>query len=1029
MIPVKLTLSGIYSYKEEKQTIDFRKLTSENIFGIFGKVGSGKSTILEAIIYALYGNAERIGKNDVKYNIMNLSSNKLYIEFEFIAGENNNEYLITVEYSRKKNNFTETDATKRKVYIKENDKWLELDSKDEKNSTENIIGLSLENFRRVIIIPQGKFQDFIQLKSKERTTMLAEIFPELKQYNLFDKTKKLIGETLSAIGNIDGQLKQLSDISEEALNAEIASQKTIAEQIKKTALLIKEKEEKANSMNKLQKLIQELNEKISKLELLALEEKNIDRKAVLIKQYTECLQLFSKIIAQKNERENELRKVCEALEDTEKKLLLKTKYAEDISVKFEECKKEFSKTETYKKEIDSLTQIIKLKEIDREISSLQQKKKTEEEKLKTEENRKIEIEKNIKQLNSKLDELKLSTLSTDEIVKLSNWYSKYERLQNNLNELLKKKGELANSEKELYSMINKLITEKEYLQNCTPNLEIIHSLTLKEIERLGETAKQQEEVINRLRVQQKLHQYSSNLQDGMPCPLCGSIHHPSPIEDKSFGTEIREATEKLDKINEEKNNLVIKGLSWLEHKKEEQKKNNVELNNIEQGIATCNAEINEHIKVFCWENFSYPNPEWEKTVNTESEKRKNIEALQEKIGKEERYINEIHSSKEKISASIYEISATIENKQGLVEQIKTNINKKFLEMYESTSATEITTRVKNIEQHITNTEQKYQQLEKEKNKATEEKNTIEGTLIQLKEQQKASQKAQEEIADDLKIKIEQSVYNSIGEITDILNQKIDCEKLQQEISSFREIKASLANRMQELKTEIGSQTYNTEEHNEIIEYLKSLTEENSLLIKTEGVCNAKIKMLTEKLAIKKDLERQFDNLTLRKTNLDTIQKLFTASGFMNFVSTMYLENLVKSANQRFREMTSQQLELILNAENEFEIRDYLNGGNTRSVKTLSGGQTFQASLSLALSLIDNVQCFANDSKKFFFIDEGFGSQDKDSLQVIFDTLKSLRKENRVVGIISHVEELKQSIAAHVSIENSSEYGSRIIMNK
>jgi exonuclease SbcC len=188
-------------------------------------------------------------------------------------------------------------------------------------------------------------------------------------------------------------------------------------------------------------------------------------------------------------------------------------------------------------------------------------------------------------------------------------------------------------------------------------------------------------------------------------------------------------------------------------------------------------------------------------------------------------------------------------------------------------------------------------------------------------------------------------------------------------------------------------------------------------------------MLTEKLAIKKDLERQFDNLTLRKTNLDTIQKLFTASGFMNFVSTMYLENLVKSANQRFREMTSQQLELILNAENEFEIRDYLNGGNTRSVKTLSGGQTFQASLSLALSLIDNVQCFANDSKKFFFIDEGFGSQDKDSLQVIFDTLKSLRKENRVVGIISHVEELKQSIAAHVSIENSSEYGSRIIMNK
>ena len=106
MIPIKLTLSGIYSYKEKEQTIDFDRLTADNIFGIFGKVGSGKSTILEAMIFALYGNVERMGHNNAKYNMMNLSSNNMLIDFEFIAGENNDEYRIVVKSHRNKKDFT-----------------------------------------------------------------------------------------------------------------------------------------------------------------------------------------------------------------------------------------------------------------------------------------------------------------------------------------------------------------------------------------------------------------------------------------------------------------------------------------------------------------------------------------------------------------------------------------------------------------------------------------------------------------------------------------------------------------------------------------------------------------------------------------------------------------------------------------------------------------------------------------------------------------------------------------------------------
>jgi exonuclease SbcC len=103
----------------------------------------------------------------------------------------------------------------------------------------------------------------------------------------------------------------------------------------------------------------------------------------------------------------------------------------------------------------------------------------------------------------------------------------------------------------------------------------------------------------------------------------------------------------------------------------------------------------------------------------------------------------------------------------------------------------------------------------------------------------------------------------------------------------------------------------------------------------------------------------------------------------------------------------------------------MNGGKVRNIKTLSGGQTFQASLALALALADNIQQMNGADENFFFLDEGFGSLDKDSLNVVFDTLKSLRQENRIVGVISHVDEMQQEISTFLKIENHDEKGSLI----
>ena len=124
-------------------------------------------------------------------------------------------------------------------------------------------------------------------------------------------------------------------------------------------------------------------------------------------------------------------------------------------------------------------------------------------------------------------------------------------------------------------------------------------------------------------------------------------------------------------------------------------------------------------------------------------------------------------------------------------------------------------------------------------------------------------------------------------------------------------------------------------------------------------------------------------------------------------------------------MTRNQLSLSLNEDLNFEVIDYLNQGRKRSVKTLSGGQSFQVSLSLALALAESVQAKSKTQNNFFFIDEGFGTQDDEAINLVFETLLSLTKENKIVGIISHVAELKERMPASITVVKDAELGSLI----
>ena len=208
MIPIELKIKGLYSYQKE-QIIDFTKLTSAGLFGIFGPVGSGKSSILEAIIYAIYGKTDKLNQSgdNRHYNMMNLKSDELLIDLIFEAGKEQNSYRSIVTGRRNSKRFDDVKALVRKAYKKEGDDWIPI----ENERLEEAVGLSYENFKRTIIIPQGQFQDFLQLGDADRTRMMKELF-SLDKFELYYKVASLESKNNIQKENITGQLQQLGTL-------------------------------------------------------------------------------------------------------------------------------------------------------------------------------------------------------------------------------------------------------------------------------------------------------------------------------------------------------------------------------------------------------------------------------------------------------------------------------------------------------------------------------------------------------------------------------------------------------------------------------------------------------------------------------------------------------------------------------------------------------------------------------------------------------------------------------------------------
>ena len=224
MKPIKLSIKGLQSFEQE-QVIDFFRLTEFGIFGIFGETGSGKSTILDAITFAIYGDIVRIRENraDKLEHLININSNEMRVAFLFQL--NQDRYELIREIKLKKN---ERIISSKKQFLIKNDNIIADKDILIKQEIENIIGLSIEDFTRSVILPQGKFNEFLKLSGSDRRNMLERLF-NLEKYGkkLMEKVRTKIAQITVDINAKENQILGKGTFSEEELESNINRLKEI----------------------------------------------------------------------------------------------------------------------------------------------------------------------------------------------------------------------------------------------------------------------------------------------------------------------------------------------------------------------------------------------------------------------------------------------------------------------------------------------------------------------------------------------------------------------------------------------------------------------------------------------------------------------------------------------------------------------------------------------------------------------------------------------------------------------------------
>ena len=1000
MKPIRLELKEFGPYKNE--IIEWDKIINEPIFLITGKTGSGKSTLFDAITYALY-NKTTGGKDIASLRTKTaLDKDKTQVNFDFELSGKKYRIERTLAYLKAGNK----NLTSGKVALMQyNDESLEVIATKEqevKEKVEELIGLDDKQFCQIIILPQGKFKEILLSKSSEKKETLRSLFTTYFY-------QKFVEQLQEQAKKLDSSHKQ----KEKELITRF-EQFDIEEELTKFEYLKDENFEEILSIIHLQ----EETIKIEKKELLKLE-RNFSKEK---EKFIELSKLNDKFIQLKNNK-LELANLSEK-EDYYKSLRLEVE-------KLKELQKSKDKIIEYSTLLNKQSQLRKL-EKDLLID-------TDKYKLDLENNKKLQLElnaqkdnieklrkktvdykffyNNFNELNSVKDNIEIYSKTLEELALKKETYKELDsRLK------VSKEGYLEDIEEKniLESSIGKLKLEilkkeqdveklEEYNNKFSEVNDKSLKLTLdkKQLEELEvEKKKLEQEVIllNKNKEQEVLNGFLVKLHEGDECPLCKQkIEHLPEIP------SLEAVDESIEKSLQKVNKDTIQLETLIKKDEEEIERISALLKNLED---TINFKAKEELS------------QLEDELKTENSKltdiNKAIKISEDKIkglNQEIEELSELFKNEDEIKQKHLEAKSKIEQFE---KNVKIEIDE-FADYYEKIqSQVEEFDNTCNVIQNNSN-----ELLIRKTKLETEQKNNKENLL----EVSKRIDNIIESFSDSKLNKYYITLEMAEEDITELNN----LEEFESQINKFEDAKKIIVNTIEKLEEELKEieQPYLEEEQQK----LQNIESQVNDFIEKVAVLNTRLE--NNKKLYKKIHSEYIELLESSKDIREIIAFSDVVSGktenrksLETYVQGYYLDLILVAGTKRLLQMTNDRYRFIRRDEKskggglqglEIEIHDiYLN--STRIISSLSGGELFLASLALALGLAEVIQNESGGiSLETIFIDEGFGSLDAETLDIALTTLIDLQSYGRNIGIISHVSELKERIRPKVEVYSKDNY--------
>lgn len=1032
MKPLKLTMCAFGPYADV-QTIDFTELDGRNIFLINGPTGAGKTTIFDAISYALFGEASNTNKDKDGLRSDFASQETItYVDLEFSLRDKKYKVTRYPQQARKKSRgegFTYKNS-EAFLILSEGNTVSGVTLVEEKIN--EILGINKNQFRQIVMLPQGEFRKLLEADSSEREIIFRKIFGtepfEKFQKVLDDKRKEMYKDIAKVNTERITNVKRIDINNNEELSKIIDKENL---NFKEIILGIEEiiKNDEIQEQN-LSKKIEEISEKEIKIqnEIALLEE--VNKK---IKEKEEYEEKYKELISKKEEYENKKDKLYQGRKALEI-AILENNFKEKENY-FQRKKREYLEVEQkvilYRKKVEE--SIKKLKE---EESKEEQRKKLSDEltilksfqtKVRDYEDKKN----NIEQIKKELERKEREYSGLDSQIKLDR--AKY----NNLN---KEFVELQKSEVEKEKVISK-VEEKEvicndmrdfykYYNGYLINIKKHNGLKInfEKIEKKYMETKLKYEIMEDNFKKGQAGILAKDLKDGVKCPVCGSKHHPSPAEMiKGVPTEekLNQIKYEFDEIKEQRD-MILQSMSDL------------------NGVITSSNEIISDYKLKLEKSLGKIIEEyWKKDIlNFISIKGKEIALEVENLKEKLKQIEEDNKKKINIKNSLIKLEEEIEENNILLEKLNEEYKDSFAKVKSEESSIlaiekEIPEKFRSVPElnkKIKNIENKLLELNQLLEKARKEYEVINNEYISLK----TNKKSKLENLQELLKEIEKNKDNMNKKIIECglkdYNNYLAVKLSENELKSLDEDIQDYNQNIKIIKFNLNRAINNSKDLEfidlDIIkEKLEKVNQEKNQLNREYNIVFSRldnniktlkeIKKLNEKISEKEDDYKIIGELA-RISNGDNDERIT----FERYVLAAYFDEIIAAANIRLSKMTGGRFLLSRKEEKgkgrrqeglELEVFDNYTG-KARHVKTLSGGESFKASLSLALGLADVIQSYAGGiSLDTIFIDEGFGTLDPESLDNAIETLVELQNGGRLVGIISHVPELKERIDSILEI--------------